>query len=57
MWRETLCIQGKSISGGVKATHPKIRRKSKVGQASKSRLRKINRFASVSFEGKDRSKK
>jgi len=37
LWRETLCLQGKSISGGAMATHPKIRRKPGDGQASENR--------------------
>lgn len=57
LWRETLCLQGKSISGGAMATHPKIRRKLGDGQGIGKSVAGKNRFASVSFEGKDRSKK
>jgi hypothetical protein len=56
LWRETLCLQGKSISGGATATHHNMRGNSMVGQAIGYSVAKKNRFASVSFEGKGRSK-
>jgi hypothetical protein len=32
LWRETLCLQGKSISWGATATHHNMRHKPRVGQ-------------------------